>query len=196
MNSFYTDITPDPIDNPDDASNKRFVFELIETIVFSVLLFVIINTVTARIRVESISMQPTLYENDFVLVNRVAYKLGQPQRGDVIVFKYPRNPDGEPYIKRLIGLPGDEVRVSGGKVYINGNALQEPYLKAVPAYEGAWQVPEGELFALGDNRNNSSDSHSWGMVPLNYVIGKAEFIYLPPIHWRILNQPAAFAAQP
>jgi signal peptidase I len=196
MESFYTEVTPDPVEDPENLGGRRFFLDLLETVIFSVALFFLINAVTARIRVESVSMQPTLYENDFVLVNRVAYKLGSPQRGDVIVFRYPRNPDSEPYIKRVIGLPGDQVLVSDGVVYINGNPIREPYIKAAPAYSGKWQVPQDELFVLGDNRNNSSDSHSWGMVPLNYVIGKAEAIYLPPSHWRILHQAAAAAAQP
>ena len=174
----------------------RFLLDFFETVVLAVLLFLAINAVSARIRVESISMQPTLYEGDFVIVNKMAYKLGQPERGDVIIFHYPPDPTREPYIKRVIGLPGDEVRVGDGKVYINGEPLNEPYIKAPPNYANSWLVPPDSLFVLGDNRNNSSDSHSWGMVPLENVIGKAEVIYWPPSEWALLNQDWAAAAEP
>ncbi len=123
-------------------------------------------------------MMPTLENGEFILVNRLVYKFDSPQRGDIIVFHYPRNPADE-YIKRIIGLPGDRIRVKDGIVYVNGRPLEEPYTSAPPRYEGEWDVPEGELFVLGDNRNNSSDSHSWGMVPLDYVVGKATFVYWP-----------------
>jgi signal peptidase I len=186
---------PDSKDKP-QRSIKSFAFDLAETLILSMVLFLIINTISARIRIESISMQPTLYEGDFVIVNRLAYKLGTPDRGDVIVFRFPLNPDQEPYIKRIIGLPGDVVRVQNGKVYINGEALREVYIKAPPNYTGNWSVPQGQLFVLGDNRNNSSDSHEWGMVPIANVIGKAEIVYLPISHWQVLNPNTAAAAEP
>jgi signal peptidase I len=123
-------------------------------------------------------MEPTLHNGEFVIVNRLGYRFGLPQHGDVIVFHFPRDPDQE-YIKRVIGLPGDQVSVADGKVYLNDQPLDEPYIYAHPSYHGTWEVPDGQLFVLGDNRNNSSDSHDWGMVPLDYVIGKAIFVYWP-----------------
>ncbi len=174
---------------------RRFFLDVLETILLAVVLFLGINAVSARIRVESISMQPTLYAGDFVIVNKMAYKFGDPSRGDVIVFHYPPDPDREPYIKRVIGLPGDEVKVTGGQVYVNDVPLREPYIKAAPNYDGTWNVPENFLFVLGDNRNNSSDSHSWGMVPLENVIGKAEVVYWPPSEWQVLSQETAAAAE-
>lgn len=199
MEYFFTESYPDP--QPDPGSNnaarmKRFVFDMIQTLLLSALLFFAINTVTARIRVESISMQPTLYEGDFVLVNRVVYKLGQPGRGDVIIFRQPRNPDAEPYIKRIIGLPGEVLSIAKGQVYINGEPLREPYLKSTTGYDGSWRVPEGSLFVMGDNRFYSSDSREWGMVPYENIIGKAEIVYLPPTHWQVLNPSIAAAAEP
>ncbi len=160
------------------------------------MLFLAIDTATARIRVQSISMQPTLYEQDFVLVNRLAYRLGEMQRKDVIVFHPPLDAAVEPYIKRIIGLPGDTVRVVGGQVYVNDQLLQESYLKAPPGYNGVWLVPEGSVFVLGDNRNNSSDSRIWGMVPVSNIIGKALVIYWPVNHWKLLDQATAAAAAP
>ncbi|RMF44413.1 MAG: signal peptidase I [Anaerolineae bacterium] len=155
-----------------------WLLDLLETILLAVVLFVGINLVSARIRVESISMEPTLIPGEFVIVNKLAYRFGEMHRGDVVVFYYPRDPS-QRYIKRIIGLPGDEVTVSGGRVFINGEALNEPYLNAPPTYMGTWQVPQDGIFVLGDNRNRSADSHVWGMVPLDYIIGKAIFVYWP-----------------
>jgi len=83
----------------------------------------------------------------------------------------------------VIGLPGDEVLVSDGTVQVNGEALNEPYILQSPSYRGSWQVPEGHLFVMGDNRNNSSDSHNWGTVGLDYVVGKALIVYWPVSDW-------------
>lgn len=175
---------------------RRFAIDVTETIVLSLLLFFAINAISARIRVESISMQPTLFAGDFIVVNKLAYRLGTPGRGDVIIFHYPPDPNREPYIKRVIGLPGETVRVLNGDVYINDDPLNEPYISASPGYHGTWTVPDDALFVLGDNRNSSSDSHSWGTVPLANVIGKAEVVYWPPDDWQFLNQATAIAAEP
>ena len=199
MEHYHSEALPDP-EVPSSDGNKggmrRFLFDILETLLLSLVLFLGINAISARIRIESISMQPTLYAGNFVIVNKVAYMLGTPSRGDVIVFRYPPDPNREPYIKRIIGLPGDTVRVSGSNVYVNEVPLHEPYISAPPNYEGEWVVPEESLFVLGDNRNSSSDSHSWGMVPLKNVIGKAEVVYWPPTAWKMLNGNSAVAASP
>lgn len=196
MDLYRPEIIPDT--NPEEKapSASRFIFDMVETLVLAVVLYFIIQTLTARIKVESTSMVPTLHANDYVVVNKLAYKFGQPHRGDIIVFKYPPDPTQIPYIKRVIGLPGDQVRISGGKVYINGVILNEPYLKVSTNQGGEWTVPAGSLFVLGDNRNGSSDSRAWGWVPLSDVIGKAEVIYWPPQHWTQLHIPSAAAATP
>ena len=174
---------------------RRFFLEALETIIISVLLFLAINAVSERIRVESISMEPNLYEGDFVLVNKAIYFFKKlPQRGDVVVFRYPLNPDATPYIKRVIGLPGDEVRVDGGKVFVNGVLLDEPYLDQGTTRGGTWVVPDNQLFVMGDNRANSSDSRAWGFVPMDNVIGRAELVYWPPQNWALLHGNAALAA--
>ncbi|MEJ2597164.1 MAG: signal peptidase I [Anaerolineales bacterium] len=198
LDNLRTEEMPEPPD-PNFAevnSLRRFLLDLLETILLAVVLFIGINAISARIRVESISMQPTLYEGDFVIVNKLAYKLGTPSRGDIIIFHAPPDPTGEPYIKRVIGLPGDTIEVKGGAVYINGEPLREPYIKAAPNYQKTFHVPADSLFVLGDNRNNSSDSHSWGPVPIHSVIGKAEVVYLPFNHWQVLNEHVAAAAGP
>jgi signal peptidase I len=189
------DYYPVPPARPSWATQlKQFFLEMVQTVLLALVIFVAINFATARILVQSVSMQPTLYESDFVLVNKLAYQLGNVGRRDVIVFQPPMDPNEEPYIKRVIGLPGDTVRIANGQVYVNDVLLQESYLAAPPTYSGIWLVPEGMLFVLGDNRNNSSDSHHWGMVPEENVLGKAEFIYWPYSHWKVLNPATAAAA--
>jgi signal peptidase I len=199
MEEFHSQALPDPEPQPSAERSggfRRFVLDVFETLLLSLVLFLGINAISARIRIESISMQPTLYAGNFVIVNKIAYLFNSPGRGDVIIFKYPPDPNREPYIKRIVGLPGDTVRVTNGAVYVNDQAMDEPYISAPPNYEGAWTVPPDSLFVLGDNRNSSSDSHAWGMVPLKNVIGKAEVVYWPPSRWQFLNQATAAAAQP
>lgn len=199
MDDYITESYPDPHPNPPvsaAAGIKQFIKEFFETLLIAAIIFAGINAISSRIRVKSISMQPTLYERDFVLVNKLAYQVGAPNRGDVIVFEYPLDPDSEPYIKRIIGLPGERIEIHNGTVFVNGEPLSEPYTKASPNYTGSWNVPEGSLFVLGDNRNNSSDSHQWGMVPIENVLGKALFVYFPLSHWQFLNPETAAAAAP
>lgn len=178
------DIKSKPITEPGLLREQRsglpsFILDVLETLILAVILFVGINAVSARIRVDGSSMEPTLHGGEYVLVNKLSYRLGQPGYGDVIVFYYPRDPQQE-YIKRVIGMPGDKVDISDGNVYVNGLLLEEPYIAAAPVYPGSWIVPDNSLFVLGDNRNNSSDSHSWGAVPISYVVGKAVLVYWPP----------------
>lgn len=187
-------MTPElPLSGGGNRGWVRSLFDILETIVLAIALFVIINIVSSRIKVESISMQPTLYAGNFVLVNKVAYKIGEPERGDIIVFRYPPAPNETPYIKRVIGLPGDVISIDGGNVYVNGYQLIEPYLMANTSRGGEWTVPAGNLFVMGDNRNNSSDSRMWGFVPLGNVIGKAEVVYWPPEKWTMLSTDIAVA---
>ncbi len=175
------------VPEPEKSMNwGQFIIDILETLLLSAALFVVINVVSARVRVDGFSMNPTLQNGEFVLVNRMAYRLGQPQRGDIIVFQFPRDPTQD-LIKRVIGLPGDDVKVQDGAVYVNGNRLNEPYIAAAPLYNGDWRVPVGSLFVLGDNRNDSSDSHSWGTVPLDKVIGKAILVYWPLNDWNLIN---------
>lgn len=153
--------------------------ELVEILLISGILFLGVNAVTARVRVESISMQPTLHDGQFVVVNKLAYRWSEPDRGEIIVFHFPLNPEKR-YIKRVIGLPGDRIEVRQDQVvYVNGIALDEPYLAAAPRYQGSWVVGLDQVFVLGDNRNNSNDSHSWGMLDQDAIVGKAVLIYWP-----------------
>ena len=196
MNQFHTEVIAEPTDPRERRSGVlRFILDIVETLILSVVLFAVINAVSARIRVDGASMQPTLETGEFVIVNKLAYMLGKVQVGDVIVFHFPRDPEQE-YIKRVIGLPGDRVTVQDGIVSVNGQPLNEDYIAAPPAYESTWKVPADSLFVLGDNRNNSSDSHNWGPVPLDYVVGKAVFVYWPPTRWGMLEEPSTAIAAP
>lgn len=184
------DYDPQPLGLEDNAPEKpslmRVLFDLLETLLLSVVLFFLINAVSARIIIDGSSMEPNLHHGEFVIVSKINYRLGEPERGDVVVFDFPRNITEE-YIKRIVGLPGEQVRVEDGNVYVNGILLTEPYLSVEANYEGEWAVPEDALFVLGDNRNNSSDSHNWGMVPMQNVIGEALLIYWPPSSWGLVN---------
>ena len=169
-------------DNPPSGSKRSgcvaFIVDTVETILLALVLFLVINTLSARVRVENISMKPTLQPGEFLLVNRVAYKIGEPSIGDIIVFHAP-GPSDLDYIKRVIGLPGDHVKITDGMVYVNDQPLYEPYIADPPRYAGEWDVPPEQLFVLGDNRNNSSDSHLWGFVPYEDIVGRALLIYWP-----------------
>ena len=165
---------------------RQMFRDIMETLILAVVLFVGINAVSARVRVDGTSMIPTLQNGEFVLVNRLAYRFGDVQHSDIIVFHHP-NPPSQDLIKRVIGLPGDEIVIHAGQVSVNGQLLNEPYIEAAPAYEGTWLVPEGSLFVLGDNRNNSEDSHKWGLLPISNVIGKAILIYWPPPEWTVIQ---------
>jgi signal peptidase I len=172
----------------------RFVFDIIETLALAGILFLGINAVSARVRVDGFSMIPTLEDGEFVLVSKINYRLGAVERGDIIVFHFPMDPEQE-LIKRVIGLPGDTISAQNGIVSVNGQALNEPYIAAAPMYSGEWTVPDGQLFVLGDNRNDSSDSHSWGYLPFEKVVGKAVVIYWPPPLWKVIQHAKIPATQ-
>ncbi len=214
MTDFLPEINPEPVSNPQPTTLSwvHFLREVLETLGLAVLLFLVINIISARVRVDGISMRPTLNDGEFVLINRLAYKFGHYQRGDIIVFRPPMYPpqgffrqllglpnisdNYEDYIKRIVGLPGDRVRIDQGAVYINDVELREPYIAAPPNYPGEWTVPADNLFVLGDNRNNSSDSHAWGFLPVQNILGKALLVYWPFKDWMILKPNQAVLAAP
>jgi len=177
----------------DSQPIKQFFVDLLETIILAVVLFFAINAVSARVRVDGSSMVPTLQNGEYVLVNRLAFKNKLPEYGDIIVFVSPQVSDLD-LIKRVIGLPGDTIRIYGGEVQVNDQVLDEPYIAAAPIYNGEWRVPAGNLFVLGDNRNDSSDSHAWGLLPIENVIGKAVLIYWPIPEWTLIRHVETVAA--
>lgn len=159
---------------------------LLAPILFSILPALTIRSFIAEARyIPSGTMEPTLQINDRLIIDKLHYRFGgAPQRGDIVVFRPTealiQEGYGEVFIKRVIGLPTETVKVQNETVYINNQPLQENYLAAKPTYEwGPETVPEGHYFVLGDNRNNSFDSHYWGFVPHGHIIGKATKIYWP-----------------
>lgn len=161
-----------------------WVRETLVTFILALVFYMVINALTARVQVLGYSMMPTFRGGEYVLVWRMAYLSRLPERGDIVVFRDPNGP--QEYIKRVIGLPGEEVLIQNGQVFIDGRLLEEPYIIEPPRYSGYWQVPMGHIFVLGDNRNYSTDSHVFGPIPLSRVIGKAVLVYWPPSDWRWL----------
>lgn len=197
-----------PPTQPKKSNLKPLLAEIIQTILLTLIIFACVRTVVQNFKVDGASMEPTLHSGQYLLINKVAYMrldgitldiarqvgvapsdqksyypFGGPQRGDIIVFRYPGHPDRD-FIKRVIALPGDTIQVDRGLVYVNGSPLQEDYIRSMPTYSLPKQtVPEGNYFVLGDNRPNSSDSHIWGFVPEENLIGKAWLSYWPPGSW-------------
>jgi signal peptidase I len=133
------------------------------------------------VRVEGTSMLPNLEDQDRLFINKFAFRVGEIHRGDVVVFRYPRD-ETKNYIKRVIGLPGDRVRIVRGSVYVNGRLLPEPYVPARYTDDRSQpeiRIPADEYFVLGDHRNISSDSREFGPVERDLIYGKAAFVYWP-----------------
>ena len=185
---------------PDPSSKliqwRHWLIDIIETILMSLALFLVINLLTTRIEIESGSMRTTLLQGDLVVVSKISYWMDRPQRGDIVMFEPPFD-SSDPYIKRVIGLPGDEVSVNTNGVFVNGVQLNESYVQSDMFLYGPdiWNVTDGMLFMMGDNRNNSSDSRVWGLMPMDNIIGKAVFVYWPPSQWGALSS-SVLAAEP
>lgn len=160
--------------------------EIAKTVAMAFCLSFGIRTFVAEARyIPSSSMEPTLQINDRLIIEKMTYRFEEPERGDVVVFgptdALKEQNFNEAFIKRIIGLPNDKVVVSRGKVYVNNQLLSENYIKEDPEYDyGPVIVPEGEYLVLGDNRNNSYDSHYWGFVPKEKIIGRAFVRFWPP----------------
>lgn len=170
----------------------RLIGEAMESLIIAVtLIFLVIRPfVVQAYYIPSESMAPTLRRYDRILVNKLSYRLGEPQRDEVVVFRAPKEAtrnraegEEEAFIKRVIALPGDIVEVQGGQVYVNGRRIREPFVKEPTQYDfPPYIVPEGKLFVMGDNRNHSNDSHRWGALDRERLIGKAICIFWPPSH--------------
>jgi len=170
---------------PSQFSLKALLREVLETIILTVVIYAVVNFATGRFKVEGSSMEPNILPNEYVLVDKLSYLIGQPQRGDVVVLIYPLATERD-FIKRIVGLPGETITVAGGVVSIDGLPLQEPYIAAPPIAGGTWKLGPDQYFVMGDNRNNSSDSRSWGPLDRKYLIGKAVLTYWPPQAWALM----------
>jgi len=165
--------------------------ENIRTIIIAIFLAVVLRTFAIEPRyIPSGSMEPTLQIEDRIIVEKVSNFLRSPQRGDILVFYPPNSPliedSTKAYIKRVIGLPGDLISIHDGQVFVNGKALTEPYIPEPINYylpqdplNSAIKIPENTYWMMGDNRNNSSDSHVWGFLPQQNIIGRAVFRFFP-----------------
>ena len=165
--------------------------ETIKTIVLSAFLAFGIRSFVAEARyIPSGSMLPTLKINDRLIIDKISYRFANPLRGDIVVFnptaQLEREKFKDAFIKRVIGLPGDRIEVKGGKVYINNKLLSEKYIDEAPHYNWSSKeltpdgvVPEGQYLVLGDNRNNSYESHYWSFVPKDKIVGKAVVRFWP-----------------
>ena len=187
------------VDEPGEAANddvpaqavagKGFLREALETVAIALIFYLLIRLVVSNYWVDGTSMEPNLHHGQYLLVDKVSYRLGDPQRGDVVVL-IPPVPD-EDYVKRIIGLPGETVEVWRGQVLINGVALDEPYTVRPPSYAmPAVRVSDDQYYVLGDNRNASSDSHIWGMLPEDMIVGRAWVCYWPPAAWGTIGRGA------
>ncbi len=168
-------------DEQGEQRGTRLLREVLEVAILTLLLFVVVHLVVQNYRVDGPSMTPTLLNHEYILVDKATYALGKPQRGDVIVFAWPRDPSQD-FVKRVIGVPGDTVRVSAnGVVTVDGVTINEPYTLDLlnPYPPNTWTLGPNEYFVLGDNRGDSSDSRDWGPVPQADIIGKATLVYWP-----------------
>jgi signal peptidase I len=194
-------------------SARSLIWEIIQTVLLTIAIFLAVRSVVQNFRVEGASMDPTLHTGQYLLINKVLYAradgtlldrlipdrtpqdtpnfiFGGPIRGDIIVFLSPGQTDKD-FIKRVIGLPGETVRVVNGQVFVNGKPLEEPYLTHHATYDFESKVvPPGSYFVLGDNRPNSSDSHLGWFVPADNLIGKAWVSYWPPAEWGVMAAAA------
>lgn len=165
---------------PSDSIIGQGLRELISTVLPAVLIALLIHLFLAQAtRVEGYSMEPTLFGHQRLVIEKVSYHLHAPQRGDIVVIHVP-NYGREMLIKRVIGLPGETLQVSNGQVLIDGQPLAEPYLRTVTRGEyPPTIIPEGSVFVMGDNRNNSNDSRSFGPIAFDEIVGKAWVRYWP-----------------
>ncbi|NEO83096.1 MAG: signal peptidase I [Spirulina sp. SIO3F2] len=178
---------PDLEPTPPSLTWQQTLWENGKTVVFSLVIVFIIRMFIAEPRyIPSASMLPTLEEGDRVVVEKVSYYFQPPHQGDVIVFNPPAQLQdwgylpNQAFIKRVIGTPGHAIAVQNHQVYEDEQALQEPYIFEPPAYEmPSLPIPRETLFVMGDNRNNSNDSHVWGYLPAQNVIGRAVFRFWP-----------------
>src|SRR5467141_333800 len=185
-----------PPATPQSARQKSFLRDTLEIVFLALVLYVVIQYAVQTVHVLGSSMYATLHDNDLLVASKISYSLHDPQRGDIIVFKPPDEASRD-FIKRIIALPGERVHITNSVVYINGRALNEPYLPEKWTYNNNWPgsgqdqlVPANEYFVLGDNRNHSSDSRTFNFIRRDSIVGKAEIRIWP------LGQVGPLGAQP
>lgn len=180
-------IAPEETASKSKHSTATALRELLETLLLALIIFVGVKEfVLQNFRVEGQSMEPNFHTGQYLIVDKISYRLRPIERGDVIVFVPPKDASRD-FIKRVIALPGERVEIRQGHVLINGKLLQEPYINVSWNYTmAAMVVGDNEYFVLGDNRNNSSDSRMWGLLPKKNIVGKAWLSYWPPQQWGLI----------
>jgi len=201
-----------------ESRRRSATWEVVETLLLAVFIFIAVRSVVLNFRVDGLSMEPSLDSGQMLLVNRqvyssvdthalvnwlpfveldgenIVYPFHSPNRGDIVVL-HPPVDNGKPYIKRVIGLPGERLSIHDGAVYINGSRLEEDYLNGVAT---TWSgsigqeeitIPDDQVFVMGDNRNNSTDSRIFGPIEIEEIIGKAWISYWPTERLDILSSP-------
>ena len=163
------------------ARRSSLLREIVETALLTAIIFLIVNVTTSRFKIDGTSMEPNLHPDEYVIIDKVTYVFGTPQRGDVVVFAAENEP--KDLIKRVIGLPGETIEVSGGMVYINGRPLDEPYIAPSNSTYPARTLSTDEYFVMGDNRGLSRDSRQFGPIHPSNIVGRAWIIYWPPSDW-------------
>jgi len=181
-------VPPAPIP-PELSRRMKLLREIVDTAILTAVVFLLVNAATSRFQIESVSMQPSLFEGERLIVDKISYRLGAPQRGDIVVFTIVGEP--KDLIKRVIGLPGDTIEIAEGVVYIDGLRLDEPYveLRSGDAYS-ARKLGTDEYFVMGDNRGNSRDSRVFGPIQLSSIVGRAWLIYWPVANLGLVPRPA------
>jgi len=164
--------------------------DIIAPVLVGLAVFALFHITLGSFKVYGSSMLPTIEEGEYIMVSKAAYFLNQPHRGDIIVFDSPQDPRSD-LIKRIIALPGDTVEIRDDKVLVNDTPLAEPYTLEPPHYiMPPEEIPADHYFVLGDNRNNSSDSHRGWTVPRQNIVGKAWITYWPPYQWGLIPSHA------
>ncbi len=159
---------------------RAVVREVLMTIILALLIFVAIRAVVHNFEVKGLSMEPSLHDGQFIIVNKASYWLGTPKRGDIVVFNRPSLKHG--IIHRVIGLQGELIEIKNGEPYVNGEKLGEPYIQGHSVSASPQKVPDGSYFIVGDNRTASS----WDIVPRRDIIGKAWLSYWPISEWGLV----------
>jgi signal peptidase I len=170
-------------DLPRPRVRSRTLFnDIKDTIIMVVAIYTLVNLIAPRYIVEGASMQPNFETGEWIIVSRMDYLLGAPQRGDVVILDFPE--PQEDLIKRVVGLPGETIAIHDQQVFVDGVPIDEPYINAAPRYtQEPITLGPNQFYVLGDNRNNSRDSHYFGPVDRDKVIGRAWLIYWPPPDW-------------
>jgi signal peptidase I len=166
--------------------SKSTILQIVASVALALILFFGVQTVIESRVVEGSSMEVSLHDGQRLIVVKAAYWFGEPQRGDVVIFTHPLDTE-RTLVKRVIGLPGEQIEIKDYIVYIDGSPLQEPYIKGITSSMSITEVPEGFYFVMGDNRQSSSDSRSWGLLPEGNIIGRAWLLYWPLDDWQLID---------